>query len=198
MTLTLTFKFLSYWSVGGGGGLAGSYDSRCARDSDGLPYIPGRQVRGLLRDAVRCATDFGWIEDAKAADILFGSRGDYHLNPTRSDTQPGTLRVGSASLPLADKDALRGRSNLIDALFEARRSTAIDPNTGTAKKHSLRVDEICVPLTVIATVTPLGPLGELSAQWRDWIGVAAPLIRAVGRKRSRGLGRCILHVARGL
>lgn len=187
--MKLVFEILSFWQVGTGEGLLGGADSRAARDCDGLPYIPGRQVKGLCRDAVLRTETFGKIT-AGMSDALFGSRAAAG-GPLLSDPSAGCLRFGSARLPKSDRNALRGQSALIAELFQIRRSTAIS-DQGTALAGTLRSDEIVIPLTLEAPVSPLEGAPE---SWRDELETALPLLNGIGSGRSRGLGRVIVTLA---
>ncbi len=187
--MRITFRILSFWRVGTGGGRGGALDAVCARDPDGMPLVPGRQVRGLLREAVRDGEALKWI-DGKGKSIetlLFGSRqSGEEMQP---QTRPGTLRFESALLPEAERQALRGNDDLIARLFAVRSTTAIDPASGTAMPRSLRAEEVAIPLTLEARVHPLpGAPGN----WREHLQTALPLIRGLGSGRRRGLGRVIV------
>lgn len=190
MTVQITFSFLSWWRVATGEGRSGSVDTICARDSDGFPFVPARQVRGLFREAVRDAEELGWIEEEGTTALLFGSRAaaGEDLGP---DTEPGTLRFESACLAEDDRRAILSSQDkeLTDGLFSIRRSTAME--NGMAKDRSLRTDEVAIPLTLVAEVTVLP---GAPADWEDILQTAAPLIRAAGQKRTRGFGRCVVAV----
>jgi CRISPR/Cas system CSM-associated protein Csm3 (group 7 of RAMP superfamily) len=182
------FEVLSYWRVGSGFGQAGSLDATCARDQDGLPYIPGRQVRGLFREALNDAIDLGWFDGDVAA--YFGTSQSATMAKL-SDTKPGSLRFENARLPENDRQALRAKADgeLISRLFATKRSTAIDAQTGTAQKRSLRFTEVAIPMILQTEVTPLANAPE---NWKNHLQKAAPLIRGIGNGRNRGLGRVIV------
>ncbi len=173
MTPLLQIALLSHWRSGTGRDRPGMLDATCQRDADGLPMIPGKHLKGLLRDAVKRAEAFGWI--APVAGVLFGD-----------DTQPGTLRVETARLSAGGRAALRENPDLVTMLFDTRRATAIEP-TGAAKPGSLRFEEVAVPMNLQADLQPLANAPE---GWAAQIEAALPLIRAIGAGRTRGLGRC--------
>ncbi len=52
----LKFRLSSYWHIGSGAGGDAVADSLVNRDAQGLPTIPGRTIKGLLRDAMGLAT----------------------------------------------------------------------------------------------------------------------------------------------
>ncbi|MGD9489757.1 MAG: RAMP superfamily CRISPR-associated protein [Calditrichaceae bacterium] len=49
-TYDITLKFISDWHIGTGIGLPGVSDNMLLRDNNGFPFIPGRSIRGVLRD----------------------------------------------------------------------------------------------------------------------------------------------------
>ena len=55
--LKLTFE--SDWHIGTGAGIPGSVDRQVLRDGDGLPYVPGKTLTGILRDAAE------WVADTR-------------------------------------------------------------------------------------------------------------------------------------
>lgn len=183
--MKITIEILSFWRVGTGGTQSRGFDAMCVRDQLGLPYLPGKNLRGLLRDAVRQASDYGWIE---GADTLFGTSSDEAVS------HPGCLRVESAHLPLSDQRALRDNPALIRFLFQTKRSTAIDAQSGAAQNHSLRFEEVAIPLTLEAEVSEINNAPE---GWETMVSTALPLIRQIGSGRTRGLGRCVLTTGGG-
>lgn len=195
-TLKLDIRFQSFWRVGTGAGLTGRVDMLTTRDENGLPLIPGRHLRGMLRQAVHEAEEFGWLQ-AGAEENLFGMRDVEEGNPDRNTA--GRLRIETASLPPAEQQAILALKDeadferIISGLYRTRRKTAIDPRNGTAKNHSLRVEEVVVPLTLEAEIYALKNDDDIN--WRGTISTALPLIRFMGGGRTRGLGRCSVTVA---
>lgn len=177
-----------WWQPGTGVGFAAHLDEVAHRDAQGLPELPGRTVKGLLRDAVRRAGQLGWC-DTELATRLFG------LRDTEGDgrTEPGCLRVGSARLPKAERDWLAGQDGreARGELFSEISSTAIDGDTGTAADHSLRGIEVVLPVRLQARIG-LIPGQSAPEGWESALKLALPLVRAVGSGRSRGLGKATL------
>jgi len=191
MMPTLRFEILSYWQVGSGTTEMGTFDSRAARDALDLPMIPGKQVKGLCRQAVVDALSIkvpDLPEDSETT--LFGTRALIG-QPLLDNPSPANLRFDDARLPQADRDALAGKPERIAQLFRTRRSTAMTPE-GVAKPHSLRFDEIVIPLTLEAEVTPLD---GAPPDWEARLTKALPLLNAVGSGRTRGTGRVIVSFA---
>lgn len=181
----LKVELFSYWQAGTGRGSGAHVDNLSHTDVDGLPEIPGRTLKGLLRDATRTAGLRGWLEDDGLHRILFGVRAEED-----GASRPGCLRVGSARLPAAERRWLAeaGR-DCVPELFRDLHSTAIDPDTGTARARSLRGIQVVIPLVLTARI---GELAAAPPGWDEQLQRCLPLIRAVGSSRSRGLGRARL------
>ena len=192
----LRIELRDYWHCGSGLGRGQMLDAVCVRDAHGLPYVPGRTVKGLLRHALTAVSAYRQ-SDPDLVEKLFGTDG-FAQGVSRSDTQAGRLRVSSANLPeeIAGKFRALGtdaeRREHAAPLFGTLRMTAIDGTTDAAKDKTLRAIEVAVPLVLHARI------GAATGAPRDWferLQTAAPLIRAVGAHKSRGLGRasCTLH-----
>ena len=148
MSVTQAFElrldFQNYWHTGSGKSSGHHLDALCQKDADGLPYVSGRQLKGLLRHAVRRAEAWGWYEQAKQAlqltdanaveTVLFGSASQ---EDSRFDSEPGMVFVGNAELAedertwLAQPEQTRLRSQLYVDMY----NTAIDADSGTVVKH---------------------------------------------------------------
>ena len=192
--MKITIDIRSFWRAGTGAGESGGIDALCAIDHDGLPYLPGKHLKGLLRDAVTQAIALGHVTRIEV-DELFGEQG-FKLDTGElipyARAAPGCLRVDSAHLPKADREAIiaSDNNNLIPQLFRTLQSTAMDADTGAAKDKSLRLEQVAVPLTLEFEVT--GPDCDKAGGWESELKTALPLVRAVGQKRTRGLGRAVL------
>ncbi len=231
-TCTLKFELSSYWHIGSGLGSDAIADAVVVRDVDQLPVLPGRTIKGLLRDAMELAALSGrvpgeriqkWfgspvaVAAGRSEALSYNSaatsghdEGDEHesrLEQGRFSSHEGTLWFGSARLPQAWRDWARARMNattstsveearendeILNALFTFLASTAID-SRGVALEHSLRVTEVAVPMTLYAEVR--GPSDD--RQWIDDLRKCLPLLRALGSRRSRGLGRVDVSLEEG-
>lgn len=186
-TAGLRVELFSFWQAGTGRGAGSHVDSVCHTDADGLPEIPGRTLKGLLRDAVRRAGQLRWFDDETLHRRLFGVRGI-----DGKGSEAGGLRVGSARLPKAERDWLAGPgAACVPELFRDLHATAIDPRTGTVRAKSLRGIQVAMPLVLQAELAQLAPLPE---GWQGAFERSLALVRAVGTGRTRGLGRARLSL----
>lgn len=174
----------SEWLIAGGESTLGTADMAPMRDVEGLPTIPGRTLRGLLREAVSLIDD---CERSAHTQRIFGTRKSATDTANEGD---GTLRVSNALLI----DNIAKDCNTTDAradLFATIRRTALDTATRSAKTGSLR--EMEVAIAGLELVADLECATDFDLQL---LAFAAGLVRSLGHSRSRGLGRCHLEIWR--
>ena len=98
----LHLRFDSDWHVGSGVGIPGSVDRQVLRDEEGFPYVPGKTLTGILRDAAE------WIADVRDAEKkgnkwknaligLFGEQPESHGGTSGSFASGAAVGIGSAS-----------------------------------------------------------------------------------------------------
>jgi len=177
----VTIEILSYWHAGSGHGTKGDLDATVLRDSRDLPYLPGRTLKGLLREGMRHSA----LQNEVETDLLFG-RAAEDKDPAGSS--PGSLRFTDARLPENLAKSLASDPAIGAQLYDSVSATALDEG-GQAKDGSLRVSEVAVPVTLEATVTQTDEKEVLST-----LREAASFVRALGSHRHRGLGRCRIQV----
>ena len=174
----------SEWLIAGGESTLGTADMAPMRDVEGLPTIPGRTLRGLLREAVSLIDD---CERSAHTQRIFGTRKSATDTANEGD---GTLRVSNALLI----DNIAKDCNTTDAradLFATIRRTALNTATRSAKTGSLR--EMEVAIAGLELVADLECATDFDLQL---LAFAAGLVRSLGHSRSRGLGRCHLEMWR--
>ena len=196
-TAFLTFDIRSYWHAGSGRGGGAALTNMVHKDPDGLPNLPGRSVKGLVRDAMYRAEVWGHITKGRT-EAIFGLNTlakPEERQLTRHQSVPGCLAFGNAELPealrrhlkfLACKDKGQ-RKELAPYFYTGLHATAINEK-GTAREGSLRGYEVTIPLVLTA---PIHVLDECFCDaWFDDLRRCLPLIRGLGMGRNRGLGRC--------
>ncbi len=168
LALTLTLHLDSDWHCGTGLGVPGGVDKVINTDHDGLPFVPGKTLTGVWRDAcelVAAALD-GSTEAGAAAggwhawvDVLFGSQPVLTdaAQPAQQAPRPAAVSVRPARYPGALAAALRptARRPLRDATTFVRPGVKIDPRTGRAADAFLRFEQMTrsgVQLTATATL----------------------------------------------
>lgn len=185
---TITFTFLSPWHMGSGFGEGAHLDALPVKSFAGLPYIPGRSVKGLFREALMLAEECGRTKGA-TADGLFGSRNE---DQSRYDSTPGKLLFTSATMG-SDMEAWGADGNNAEALkqlYMSLAATKID-DQGLAHDKSLRKIEVALPVELTAEVE----YPDTNPEYLDLLKTAASLIRQAGSHRHRGLGRVQVSIS---
>jgi CRISPR/Cas system CSM-associated protein Csm3 (group 7 of RAMP superfamily) len=199
---TLVIEVASWWHAGSGESGPGDLDAIVARDQDGLPFLPGKTLKGLLRDAA-------WLHSACAREgngailldpaVMFGYEGGDKNRP------PGRLQVSNARMPQAFQKWASGWNTArpeLAGLYETIASTAIasdfdakqnaEEHPGIARRGSLRKIEVVLPMRLEAVVS--WEASEDDDNVKAWLDQIVRLIRRMGSHRHRGLGRCRVTV----
>ncbi|HIJ96599.1 MAG TPA: hypothetical protein HPP94_12845 [Desulfuromonadales bacterium] len=184
------FTIHSYWHAGSGSGEGSNLDALVVKSPAGLPYLPGRTVKGLLREAVQVAEDCRQVAEG-ITEKLFGTTPTNPPQTTRFGTLPGSLAFESATLGNEMEEWAGEEANRLQlcGLYAQLASTKIE-STGIASDKSLRKIEVAVPLQLTATVST----SEEGDEWLQALITAAPLLRSLGAHRSRGMGRATVEV----
>lgn len=180
-------QFFDYWHTGSG--LAGSTyaDSIVNKNEDSLPIIPGKTVKGLLREAAKAIhnLDSSLISNDFMLEV-FGK------GTEKNDEEEKASKSFFSNLTLSERLSKNIiKDNRQDALYHVIASTAIDEN-GQAKKASLRQLEVTIPLTLYGVIENMPNDSAYETQLIhcfNWI-------KQLGLNRNRGLGRCQFSIVK--
>lgn len=189
MLATLNIQIHNYWHAGSGKGRGADVDAVVLKSDAGLPYLPGRTVKGLLREGLQTCEDAGLVKTGRT-DALFGTAAK---EGKPDSSKSGLLFFGNAELPETAWLSSSAGAPLQKALFTTLASTKIDEN-GIALDKTLRSIEVVVPVTLVAPIE--GP--DQDSHWFEDISKACHLVRAIGSHRTRGLGRCTCEIQKGV
>jgi CRISPR/Cas system CSM-associated protein Csm3 (group 7 of RAMP superfamily) len=174
MEITYQIQFHSFWHSGSG--LSGGVitDAHVLKTKNGLPYIAGKTLKGLLREAAEKIMETN--TELLSQDFFNQVFGNKNLSK-------GTAcHFTSAYLSQNLSDKLNGKESL---LYQQIASTAIDEK-GQAIAHSLREMEVTIPLVLYAQIVDF----PSESNFREELKLCMQYIKAMGTKRHRGLGRC--------
>jgi len=174
-TINYKIEFFSNWHCGSGLAAGADVDALVIKDKNGLPYIPGRTLKGLLREAATILST-----DDKIIGTIFGISGD------KEDHQTGSSFFGNATLPFAESQYIV-EQGLTPHLFQTFASTSIDEN-GIAKDNTLRKIETVVPCILEGEILNV-PDGTEKV-----LEDAMHYIKRLGTGRNRGYGRCKITI----
>lgn len=173
-TIKYKITFYAQWHCGSGTSAGADLDALVIKDKNDMPFIPGKTLKGLIREAVENLVQLEGKDEELTARIgeAFGTEGK----------QTGCLHFSNAVMVKREYDAIVSHKAQ-QYLYNKVTTTSIDKD-GVAKDHSLRSMETVVPCTLEAEIS------EVPAELRDTIMRAFGMIKRMGLKRNRGLGRC--------
>ena len=164
--------------VSDGGVYNSLLDTDICYDKYGFPFIPGKRIRGCLRESALELLDWGACINP---DTLFGKEGD----------SPSSVKVGDAVLEEYDSliQSVKGVNNMLfhpqnilNYYSYVRTQTAIDYDTGVADDTSLRT----------MRVAKKGLVFEAPVEYEEEIEKnlerCANILRHMGIARTRGFG----------
>ena len=185
--MKLTVRLESYALCGSGEG-AGLIDSDIVHDRHGIPYLPGRRLKGLLRESALEVTEMLGMASPVLVNHVFGSDGFQpgivkapNLYPLGYDT---TWAAVLPKLLEAKDNTLLTPAAILSDFSSIRQQTAIDQD-GVARDASLRIGRMLKPGVVFE--------GDLIIADQDrpvsallWLAVRN--LRRFGTRRNRGQG----------
>lgn len=178
---TMQILFLSDTLIGSAEGYGAIIDKDSVFDEVGLPLIPGKRVKGILREQADLMVQFGGLN---SVDELFGATG-------LTDKNIEYLTVSNFVLPEyeANKTYLKyliqegqiSRSVVIEYFTTLRMMTSIDED-GIAADTSLRTFRVLNRGLVFTGELYFNPLQQITFE------NIVSLTRRIGSMRNRGLG----------
>jgi len=173
MNIKYKITFYSDWHCGSGLSSGADMDLLVIKDRDKLPFVPGKTIKGLLREAVEEINELSSAGFGKEIEKVFGpnnltetakqvsaSGSEEQINQTNASsseeqinqantsdsttkTEQGRCFFTNASIEKSLGQAIKD-AKLQSYLFRTIAATALDEN-GVAKEHSLRKIEATIP-----------------------------------------------------
>jgi len=183
-TIAYQIEFFSYWHASSG--LAGGtyVDLLVNKTREGLPYIPGRTLKGLLREAAEIINQFdpGIVTQAFILDVFGQAPDEKDIKEERV-----TLEAQSffSNAYLSDHLQETILEEQIPFLYHVLAATKINEQ-GVAANGTLRQLEVTVPLVLLASIEEFPDKPGYEQQ----LTYCFQWVKRMGLNRSRGLGRC--------
>ncbi len=182
MDIKYQIEFFSDWHCGSGLGAGADVDALVVKDANGLPYIPGKTIKGLVRQALEEIIFFKGLDLQKKVNDNFG----YFDGSNPDSMKRGDIFFTNAELPEAEQNVII-KENLPPYLFRSVASTAIDKD-GIAVENSLRKIEVVIPCKLEGKILNVDP------DLKEPLVESLKFIKRLGIDRNRGLGRCSFHI----
>lgn len=185
-SLKIELRFLSDFRVGTGQGLAGVLDDTVVKNHAGIPYLPGKTIKGVLRN------------NCRELSLMTGQTLPDESKPDEDKNSPLARIFGTAFLPAAFRFPSAYLSN--ESMYESIRDNIthgewhnqIEASSGTAKKKHLfsyetASRELSFPFTITETISE-----GTNPEDIDRALLIATLLFTdhIGGKRKRGRGKC--------
>lgn len=179
--INYTITFLSDWHAGSGLSSGADADAVVIKDLNNLPYLPGKTIKGLLKDV---------FEDIKEVQpqLLpenFIERYFDSCNNKNISSDTGYLFFSNAELYIEEQRNIT--MEMADFLYHNITSTSIGEN-GVAKDNSLRSIQVCIPVVLH------GYIDGVEFDKEECFNLAFKYLRHIGCNRNRGLGRCRFEI----
>ena len=171
--LRYKLQFHSYWHCGSGLAAGTDVDALVVKDKNGVPYVPGKTIKGLVRQAFEEILQFRGDENELDTNKLFGYFHD------SNEMVKGELFFSNATMKEIDED-------LKKYLYSSLAQTAINEK-GTAERHSLRKEQVVIPCQLEGYIDNVD---EDEDKLIKTLEASLRYIKRLGTNRSRGLGRC--------
>lgn len=191
MDIKYTIKFHSNWHCGSGLSAGADLDALVIKDKNGLPFIPGKTLKGLIKEALEdikelsgSHIDLGCILGEEANQKKANKEADQ--GKPVYDTQ-GKCFFRNAELEETLRLAII-QQNLQEYLYHSVASTAME--NGVAKEHSLRKMQVTLPCVLEGEIIDVPDSDEYYFLFK----AAFQYIKRIGLNRNRGLGRCSISI----
>lgn len=193
-------EFFTYWHTGSGLSAGTAANATVLRNKQDLPYISGKTLKGLLREAGETINGFSKeLVSDEFLKAVFGT-GQLVLDAKRAELEKEGKDPNAISKWAVPTDCFFSNAELSQNLSEKLKeetqwlyhtihSTAID-TSGIAKKNALRSMEVTIPLTLFAKIEDF----PNKAGYADQLAHCMNWIKRLGVNRNRGLGRCQWHI----
>ncbi len=177
---------------GCGYGTAGLVDTDISHDEFGLPIIPAKRIKGILRESARDLEDVNIFAHGRT-DEIFGFGGDKIGTEFKiSDGYPENYSEQRELLQFCqtDEDLSRifNRETVLSFYTYARSQTSIDDEKGVAEKDTLRTFRVLKKGLVFYFDTEYPP------EWQSDIETICKVTRKFGISRTRGMGELDLTI----
>ena len=171
------------------------HDSDAVHDSYGVPYFPGKRLKGLLYASALELVEMGAKFNKRDIDILFGNIGETRIRidnfylKGRTEAEDAEKIRSSWSYLENKYPEIFNTENVWQSYTEVRHQTKIDEATGTAEDKSLRNMRVVQKgLYFIGDIYLLAGANRINDD-ESIVEQALLNLRFAGSKRNRGFGR---------
>jgi CRISPR-associated protein Csx10 len=171
--------------VGSAEGYGSTIDTDIVFDEVGLPFIPSKRIKGILRNSaedlrdmfneakidILISTDdiFGWVGETNATKMFLSNLYPAEYELTKSNLKNSQVRMS--------------KEDVLEYFTSIRRQTSVEKETRKVKEHSLRTSR------VLKGGGSFSGEIEFDEKNENIMGLVCQNARRMGTKRNRGLGK---------
>lgn len=176
-------QFFSYWHTSSGLSAGTDASTVVIKDKNDLPFIPGKTLKGLLREAAFYLNELNAVSTDFLQEV-FGVGDDEKDKYEKRDSIKDLCYFSNAELSTKVAKHILAQQQQ-QHLYQKISSTKIDAN-GLAVDKTLRTIEIAIPLTFYAAIEDFPDKTDFEKQ----LIYCFKWVKRLGLNRNRGLGRC--------
>lgn len=186
ITIEYSIEFHTYWHVSSGLSGATYADTLVNKTREDLPFIPGKTLKGLLREAASEINRFDpELVTTDFINTIFGVTPEIKDGESIKATDVGHAFFSNAQLSAYLTTHIKPEQKAL--LYRVLASTKIEAN-GIAEDKTLRQLEVSIPMTLYASIAHFPDNKAYSEQ----MNYCFKWVKRMGLNRNRGLGRCTL------
>ncbi len=182
MTLKYKVEFLDYWHLSSGLSAGARLDSTVVKDENTLPYLPGKTLKGLVREMAEL------LDDSSLIEKCFGGEG----------VKNAACYFSNATLPENVASEIIEYA-LQERLYDVIASTKIGnedrfKNGKQIEKKNIAVDNSLREIEVVVPLTLEGMIDDVPKEYVSNMQKSLQMVKRMGLNRTRGLGRCNITI----
>lgn len=188
-TARINIKLKSDLCIGSGYSYEGTVDNDICYNENGIPYIPGRRIKGCLKEAAELIR----LPEAEINE-LFGTGGNRNIQKIFvGNAYPVGYQELNEELSLLKKckkyeDDLSAQK-ILNMFTHIRENTSIDRQTGTADENTLRFTRVINQYRIAGHKEEMVFISELQFEYDEKsLERIVKSLRHMGLSRNRGLG----------
>lgn len=192
----IELELLSDTCIGSGESIAGIIDTDVVFNSLGIPYIPAKRIKGVLREA---AEDYALIDESytNVIDDLFGKAGNdtsgrLIISNGEIENYTQYKEIIKRGKKTEEIQSLFYEDNVKETFTYVRTQTAIKAETGIAKKNTLRNIRVLKKGLVFKF-----PINDIYEEQLELLKGACAFAKHIGVNRNRGYGFVKMTVKEG-
>ena len=186
MNIHYKIEFFTDWHCGSGLSAGVDLDALVVKDKNHLPFIPGKTIKGLIREAVE---ELDRLSETQQIDAIKKAFGFFSKDENKREIEAvkGECFFTNATVPPVLANAVISEKTA-KYFYRTISSTKIN-NDGVAEEHSLRKMQVTIPCCLEGKIINI-PDKSMAEILKNGLR----FIKRLGQNRNRGLGRCVITV----